>query len=92
MAHNSYADHSRDNYGIPDNVPASLDQLKFGALARIATALERMAQPYVNLLDRVDYLDRRLKEEAEERRMLNRRIIALRGVVTRTKNRKARRG
>ncbi len=92
MAHKSYADHSRDNYGCPDNVPANLDQLGFGALARIATALEKMAHPYVNLLDRVDCLDRRLKEEAEERRMMNRRIIALRGVVTRTKNRRARRG
>lgn len=89
MAHRTYADASRDgSWGDDDSRAPTREELALGAMLRIAAAVEKMAQPYVNLLDRVAYLDRRLKGEADERRRLSRRIIALRGVVTRTKNRR----
>lgn len=90
MGHRSYADASRDAYGCDGN--PNLDQLRFGALQRIAAAVEKMATPHVNLLDRVAYLSRRLDETASDVKSLRRTIIALRGVVTRTKKRAAGKG
>lgn len=90
MAHRSYADASRNgNWGDDDSRALTLDQLQLGAMLRIAAALEKMADPYVRLLDRVASLSRRLDEELARGAKLRRQIVALRGVVTRTKKRSA---
>lgn len=88
MAHRSYVNASRDiTWGDDDSRSLTLEQITLGAVLRIAMAVEKMADPYVRLVQRVAYLEKRLDEELTSGKRLRRRIIALRGVVTRTKKR-----
>jgi hypothetical protein len=69
-------------------VDRSLDAVKAGSLQRIANATELMAKNYSNLIDERDrykrwYEDAHLREDSA-----NRRIVALKGVITRIKNRR----
>jgi hypothetical protein len=66
------------------------DEIRNGALQRIAVALELMSRSWSSLRDERDYYERESRSEREHRKRLERRVAALRGVVTRMK--KKRRG
>lgn len=80
----SLRDESRKEFAKRDDRMAS-DEIQNGCLQRIAESLERMEQPFKDLLEHHEYLKRRLREEQETERHLNRRIACLRGVITKMK-------
>lgn len=80
----SLKDESRKEYGIWGST-ANTDELQAGCLQRIADSLERMEQPFRNLLEHNEYLKSRLREEQAAVRHLHRRIACLRGVITKMK-------
>lgn len=65
----------------------SLDRIA-SSLLRIANACELMARNYAFLVDDRNRFERWYKEEEARRKALERRVIALRGVVTKLKRRK----
>lgn len=81
-------DASRGNYTTKDETP-TWQEVRDGALLRIADATEKMAQRHTDLIRERDYYERAHKREADVSRRLARRITALQGVVTRMKNARA---
>jgi hypothetical protein len=77
-----------DWYPKPDNRPVSNDDLKVGALQRIADATEKMAQSHASIIDARDRYKRWYEEKVAENQRLARRIHALRGTITRMKRAK----
>ena len=65
----------------------SVDAISAGSLQRIADATEKMAENWSRLADDRDYQKRRAEEAERYAAIRNRRISALRGVITRLKNR-----
>lgn len=61
------------------------DEIQNGCLQRIAESLERMAQPFKDMIEHNQYLTERLKEEQSTGKNLHRRIACLRGVITKMK-------
>jgi Mor family transcriptional regulator len=68
-----------------DDIPT--DQIKAGAIMRIADAVEVMAKNYAKLIRERGYFERWYKEERESKNKLNRSNSALRGHITRLKKR-----
>lgn len=60
--------------------------LKLGAILRIAEATEKMAQNFTALQNDRDYYKRRVEDLYSQNKKLSRRIIALRGAITRKNN------
>lgn len=81
----SHRDASRVNWGCFDGVDPTVEQINLGTLQRIADATEQMARKYVDLLNEVERLNALAKERRERADRLERRIAALRGVITRLK-------
>lgn len=81
MAHRSYRDESRSNYGCFDRAP-NADELKLGALMRIADATEVMAHEYKRLIEQRDMYERWWRESIAGVKRLERRNAALRGQIT----------
>ena len=73
---------SRENYRTRDPVPTE-SELRVGALQRIASATERMARSHEELEQDRDRWKRWHDAERDQRRRGDRRIAALKGVVTR---------
>ncbi len=69
---------------------ATRDEISCGSLQRIADACELMARRYQDLIDDRDRYKRARDEWEGIARRHHRRVIALRGVVTRLKKGKAR--
>ena len=65
--------------------PPTDDDLKIGALLRIADATEKMAQRHTELMRERDYYERLASSRAEDIRRLERSNAALRGVIARMK-------
>lgn len=86
MTHRSWREESRKDYGTCDAQPSD-QSIGIGALLRIADAVEKMSGSYAAVIAERD----RYKLSSEERlRWLQseqRRTAALRGVITRIKNR-----
>lgn len=59
-----------------------------GSIQRIADATEKMAQNYIQMQNDRDLYLRWYREKSDANAMLNRRICALRGVITKLKKRK----
>lgn len=93
MAFKSYRDASKDNWGVTDNttsdpecIHVGTDQIKAGALQRIADATDLMAKNYIEMqrenerlrVDKAMYYRWYQKEENRNR--------SLRGVITKLKN------
>jgi len=93
MAFKSYRDASKDNWGVddsttgdPERVKMGPDQIKAGALQRIADATELMAKNYIEMqrenerlrVDKAMYYRWYQKEQNRNR--------SLRGVITKLKN------
>lgn len=84
----SYREESKKDYGITDDGNLRLDQLNCGSLLRIADACEKMC------IDR-ENLERNCKDITSNRdywksysKELERKIAALKGHITRLKNKK----
>lgn len=64
------------------------EDINAGSFQRIADACELMARNHAALIAERDRYERWHKEEQARRQVLERRLIALRGVVTKLKRRK----
>jgi hypothetical protein len=73
---------SRGNFVVAGDQP-NWQEIRDGALLRIADAAEKMAQRHTDLIRERDSYERAYKREADESRRLARRITALQGVITR---------
>lgn len=81
----TYREHSRANWYRADGQKPDLDQLKFGALQRIADATELMARRYTDLIDEAAR-EKARRERAEQRaERLEHVVRGLRGALTRAK-------
>lgn len=82
--HKDFRDESRKSYGSARE-QITIEEIKVGALLRLADSIERMEKPYVQLLNDVERFRKRLREEKAENVILTRRIAALQGVITKMK-------
>lgn len=82
----NYRNESRKEWRSSAPLPTS-EEIQVGCLQRIADATEQMAKNYVELQREKEYYKRNCEQERDYRRMLERKIISLRGVITRQKNR-----
>jgi hypothetical protein len=84
----SYKDESRANWGRETNQNAlTRDEIQHGAILRIADATEAMAKNHVQLQAERDRLQRWYDQERDRAAKLERSNAALRGQITRLKNR-----
>jgi len=90
MPFKPYRDESRANYGSDQVGNLSLEQLRTGALLRIADASESMAREYNRLLDEARVQRRRAENLDRQNDTLRRRVAALKGVITKMKAKEAR--
>lgn len=81
--HRSYRDESRKDWGTTSELALSLDQVNTGALLRIADATELMARRYQDLINERDLYKIRYFTQQQRAEAAERRISALRGVITR---------
>lgn len=87
MTFHAYKDESRRvNWGCNDRAP-NTDELKLGALLRIADATEVMAREYQRLINERDMYKRWYDDVEDERDRLGRSNSALRGQITRLRKR-----
>lgn len=77
-------DASRGNYTTKDEVP-TWQEVRDGALLRIADAVEKMAQRHIDLMRERDYYERLASSRAADIHRLARSNAALRGVIARMK-------
>lgn len=87
MPFKSYRDESRVDYGRHKDANDGMteDELKVGALLRIADATELMARDRVQMEAALDYNRRRKEELSAQLATERRRTAALRGVIARMK-------
>jgi hypothetical protein len=71
---------------LNDNEKLTTEQITMGAMLRIADATELMAKNYTELQSNLEMYKRRYNQEREKNYALRRRIDALRGHMTRLKN------
>ena len=69
-------------------VDNSLEAINAGSLQRIADATEKMAQRHTELIDRANRLQRDYDRVCERNARQERRIAALRGVITKMRKAK----
>jgi hypothetical protein len=83
----SYRDGSRDNWGriTDDQGSLSIEQIQTGAFLRIADATEVMAKRYTELIEQRDRYEKFYRHEQRQNEHLKRRLVSLRGYVTRLK-------
>lgn len=86
MSFKNYRDESRSQWGAHQETSLTIEQLMLGATLRIADATELMAKNVVQLQDDRDRYKRWHGEEKALRQSAERRITALRGVITRLQN------
>jgi hypothetical protein len=88
MLFKNYRTESREQYG--QNTESGLlcaDQLKLGAILRIADATEKMAKNYDDLIRDRDHYKSYYYQELTESAKLEKTIAGLRGYITRLKKR-----
>ncbi len=78
-------EHSREAWN-GDNPTPTVEQLTLGCQQRIADATEKMASNYIRMENDLAYYKRRVLGTDKEKATLQRRVNALRGVITRMKN------
>jgi hypothetical protein len=89
MPFKSYKEESRKNWGedIPDNNTFCIDQIRVGAILRIADSLEKMEKPITRLMDDVTYYKKLNEELKKENLKLAHSIAGLKGYIKNLKNR-----
>lgn len=85
MSIKNFKDKSRNEWEHLEN---SVEYINVGSLQRIADATEKMASNYIQLQNDVDLYKRWYNEARGEKEKLYRKISALKGVITKLKNRK----
>ncbi len=85
MSFKNYKDDSRKNWGTSDARNLSDDEIKLGAILRIADATEAMAKNHVQLMAQRDAFERSAKYHQSRAARLDRSNAALRGVITKLK-------
>lgn len=85
MAFKDYRDESRTNWGTSQLGPLNLDQINTGAILRIADATEVMAKDHQDLINDRDWYKKRYEEGLEDLKKLDRKITAMKGVITKLK-------
>lgn len=82
----SYKEESKKNYGRKDAENLSIEQLNTGCLMRIADSLEKIEKPYVEMIDALKWYKKEylIQNEQIDKLLLSNR--ALKGVITRMKN------
>lgn len=85
-----FVDHrknSRTDWGreVPGAINPNLEDIRLGALLRIADATEAMAKRHTELMAARDYYERAARERLAEIEALRRQRAALRGTITRMK-------
>ena len=86
MAHKSFADRSRENWGRDESVQLTTDELKLGALLRIASATEAMAKRHLELIDRAESAEALSDYWFVNFYRITRKNSSLRGQITKLKN------
>jgi len=80
----SFREESHKNFGV-DGTGLNDKQIQLGALLRIADAAEKMALRHTELITQRDNFERWYKSEAAARRLLERRLAAAKGQLTKMK-------
>lgn len=88
MGHRSYREESRSNWGCTDRQPDT-NELKLGALMRIADATEVMAHEYQKLINDRDLYKRWYNNAKDECDRIGRSNATLRGQITKLRKRLA---
>jgi hypothetical protein len=78
-------DASRQRYSCSS--VSTMEEIKVGAIQRIADGVEKMAGSYQSIIDSRDWYKMRYEDLTKEIRRLDRKNQALRGVITRMKRR-----
>lgn len=82
----SYKEESKKNYGKKDAENLNLEQLNTGCLMRIADSLEKIEKPYLEMIIDLKYYEKECNRQDE---LINNLLLsnrALKGVITRMKN------
>ncbi len=87
MAFKSFRDRSREAWGREESASLSNDDIKLGAILRIADATEKMAQRHTELIAERDRYERWYRDENSRAESMRRTISSLRGVITKLKKR-----
>lgn len=66
----------------------SSDDLKVGALLRMADSLEKMEKPFAQLLSEREQYQRWYNEEKAKRRKMEKQLAAYKGIINRLKKQK----
>lgn len=84
----SYREESKKDYGteVENSENLTREQLEIGSLLRIADATEIIAQNYVKLQTDYEYMRSSRDKYKEESERMADRIKALKGVITKMKN------
>jgi hypothetical protein len=85
MAHKSYREESKKDWGTGNQDALSLEQIQLGALLRIADATEAMAKNYIRMQDDLEYYKKHYREQKIEIAHLSRSNRALKGHFRRLK-------
>lgn len=87
MPFKDYREESRTRWGTHDE-KIDREQLKLGALLRIADSLEKMEKPFDRLIRDVQYHQERADGLSKSLTKAEHRIAGLRGYIKRTKGKK----
>lgn len=85
MPFKAYREESRKNWGVDKEGSLDIQQIQTGAMLRIADASEAMAREHNRLIANEKFERERATRLAAEVRHLERRIAALKGVITKMK-------
>ena len=85
MSFKLYREESRANWGIDQGHNLNIDQIKLGALLRIADAVETMAKSYDGMRIDRDWWKGEAERRQEEVKGLRHIIRGLRGALTKAK-------
>lgn len=90
MPFKSYKKESRADWGDEkkENGPLRRDQIKLGAILRIADSLEKMEKPFQELISRAEMYERWYNQAKDERDYYKHSRNALRGIVNKLKKKK----
>lgn len=87
MAHESYKDASRRNWGEEAGLGLTLEEINTGAMLRIADATEKMAEQHTELIRQRDYFEGEVQRLLATCEHLERSNASLRGHLKRAKKR-----
>ncbi|HET8883026.1 MAG TPA: hypothetical protein VFM56_12695 [Solimonas sp.] len=85
MTARTYREASRTDWYRSDGGQPDLEQMKLGAMQRIADAAEKMAQRHTELIGERDWYERKYKQEQAANRRLCYQLRGARGQVTKAR-------